>query len=244
MAKRAQVELYYWGMIPGRGELVRLALEDAGAPYVDVGRGPGGSEAVQRAMSGALGGVRPFAPPIIRVGKLVLAQTANILAYLGPRLGLAPTGEAERFILHQHQLTIADLFSEAHDTHHPLGSTYYYEDDKPAAKRRSEAFIAQRLPRFMEYFEAVLGANKASRGRWLVGRACTTADLALFQGLEGLAYALPNAFGAWRKRIPRLLDLRDRVAARPLLAAYLASPRRLPFNQHGIFRHYPELDVA
>ena len=40
-------ELHYWPRIQGRGEFVRLALEQAGAEYVDVARGPkssGGGE--------------------------------------------------------------------------------------------------------------------------------------------------------------------------------------------------------
>jgi hypothetical protein len=42
---------------------------------------------------------------------------------------------------------------------------------------------------------------------------------------------------------PELLALRERVRELPRIAAYLASGRRMPFNQDGIFRRYPELDA-
>lgn len=246
-AARARYALYYWPTIQGRGEFVRLALEDAGAPYVDVARLPkkegGGFEAIAAVLRGELGGARPFAPPVLKAGRIVVAQTAAILHFLGPRLGLAPEDEALRLELHQHQLTVADVVAEVHDTHHPVGSGLYYEDQKKEAKRRAASFLAQRMPKFLGYFEAVLAANKKSRGRWLVGRDCTTVDLSLFQVLEGLAYAFPNAFDHYAAKIPRLMELHMRVAARPRIAAYLASERRIPFNEDGIFRRYPELDA-
>jgi glutathione S-transferase len=236
----ATYELYYWSTIQGRGEYVRLALEDAGADYVDVGRGPRGDDAVVRGMRGSLGGLRPFAPPYLRHGKIVVAQTAHILQYLGPRLGLVPKGEPARLAAHQHQLTIADFVVEIHDTHHPEGPTAYYEDQKPSAKRRAAAFVKARLPLCMGYFEDVLVANG---GRYLVGRGVSYVDLSLFQIVDGLRYAFPKAFRRYEKKIPRIIALHDRVAERPRLAAYLASERRLPFNEDGIFRHYPELDT-
>ena len=120
-------ELYYWPDIQGRGEFVRLALEEAGAPYVDVARerGTAGMMAMMEADAGA---TPPFAPPFLKAGKLTIGQTANILFYLGARHGLAPKAEAGRLWLHQLQLTIADLVVEIHDTHHPLGPTLYYEE--------------------------------------------------------------------------------------------------------------------
>jgi glutathione S-transferase len=232
-------ELYYWSNIQGRGEYIRLALEDAGADYVDVGRGPRGDDAVVRGMKGGLGGARPFGPPYLRHGKVVVAQTANVLLYLGPRLGLVPRSEPARLAVHQHQLTVADFVVEVHDTHHPEGPTFFYEDQKPAARRRSAAFLEERMPKFMGYFEAVLDANG---GKHLVGRSLSYADLSLFQLVEGLGYAFPKAFGRYRKKIPRLMALHDRVAERPGIAAYLASERRIPFNEDDIFRNYPELD--
>jgi glutathione S-transferase len=232
-------ELYYWTGIPGRGEFVRLAFEDAGVPYVDVARLPeeegGGDDAVVRAMAGELGGLRPLGPPILKVGRQVIAQTANILAYLGPRLQLCPDEEAGRHAALQHELTVLDLVVEAHDAQHPLGPTLYYEDQKPEARRRAAVFVKQRMPMFLTYFESLLDGR-----RWLLGRSLSYADLSLFQALEGLAYAFPKSFA--KRRIPRLRKLRDAVAARPRIRAYLASERRLPFNEHGLFRHYPELD--
>ena len=213
-------ELFYWPSIQGRGEFVRLALEDAGADYRDV----------CRESSRMPGHVQAFAPPFLKAGKLVIAQTANILLYLGPRLGLAPKNEAQRLRLHGQQLTIADWLAEVHDTHHPIAPSLYYEDQKREAKRRAAIFRAERLAKFLRYFERALD-DKFSY-----------VHLSLFQMIEGLRYAFPKAMRKQERRYPRLTRIRDRVAARPRLAAYLSSERRIPFNQHGIFRRYPELD--
>jgi glutathione S-transferase len=240
----APYELYYWPFLQGRGEFIRLAFEEAGAAYVDVARLPadqgGGVQAIQRMLRGGDGVLRPFAPPILKVGDLVLAQVASILHFLGPRLGLVPEDEAGRIAVNQLQLTLADLVAEVHDTHHPIGSSLYYEDQKPEAKRRAESFLSQRMPRFLGYFEEVLQQNG---GQHLVGAALTYVDLSMFQVLSGLAYAFPNGLAGVAPSIPGLTALRDRVAARPRIAAYLASDRRLPFNENGIFRRYPELDA-
>lgn len=231
-------ELYYWPSIQGRGEFVRLALEDAGADYVDVARlGQRGIPAMMRLMRRGASGRAPFAPPFLKAGKLVIAQTPNILFYLGPRLALAPRNEAGRLWVHQLQLTIADWLTEVHDTHHPIAVELYYEDQKPEARRRTANFLAERLPKFLGYFERVL-----ERERWLAGRSVSYADLSLFQMVDGLRHAFPKAMKRVERRHPCVVGLRDRVAARPGIAGYLASVRRLPFNPHGIFRHYAELD--
>ena len=236
-------ELYYWPQIQGRGEFVRLALEDAGAVYRDVAREPGGMRALERVLQGqGQLGPLPFAPPVLRSGKLLIAQTPLILHYLGPRLGLAPASDAGRLVVLQHQLTLADLAVEAHDTHHPIGVQLYYEDQKPESKRRSEQFLAHRLPKFLGYFERVLKAQRS--GRYLTGRQCTYADLSLFQCIAGLRYAFPNGLRQLERKIPRVVALAERVAERPRLSEYLRSERRIPFNEHGLFRRYPELDAA
>jgi len=236
-------ELYYWPMIQGRGEFVRLAFEASGAPYVDVARLPesrgGGVAAIQSVLGGALGGPLPFAPPVLRAGRVVVAQTAAILHHVGPALGLVPRGDAGRLAVHQHQLTIMDLVAEAHETHHPIAVGLYYEDQKREAKRRAERFVADRIPKFLRYFESALDGRRA-----LVGSALSYADLSVFQVLEGLDYAFPRAMKRRRRSIPGLLALRDRVRAQRGIAAYLASDRRIPFNEMGIFRHYPELDTG
>lgn len=243
-ASSATYRLYYWPFLQGRGEFIRLAFEEAGVPYVDVARLPadqgGGVQAIQRVLQGGGGALRPFAPPILKVGDLVLAQVASILQYVGPRLRLVPEDEAGRIAVNQLQLTIADLVAEVHDTHHPIGSSLYYEDQKPEAKRRAASFLSQRMPKFLGYFEGVLQQNG---GEHLIGADLTYADLSMFQVLSGLAYAFPSGFAGVAPSIPGLLALRDRVAARPRIAAYLASERRLPFNENGIFRRYPELDA-
>ncbi len=231
--------LYYWPQIQGRGELVRLALEEAAAPYVDVARHPGGMEAMQRLIAGAAKGLAPFAPPFLAAGPLVVAQTANVLAWLAPRHRLVPADEASRVGAHQLQLTVMDLLVEVHDTHHPLGVTLYYEEQKREAARRATDFRAARLPKYLGYFERVL---EAGGGAHPIRRRFTYVDLSLFQVVEGLSYAFPRAMKKLHKRIPRLLALRDRVAARPRVARYLASERRVPWSEHDLFRHYPELD--
>jgi len=230
-------QLYYWTGIQGRGEFVRLALEDADADYVDVAREEG-DEAIMPFLRGERPGARPFAPPFLKAGRLVIAQTAEILHYLGPRHGLVPKSEAARLYAHQLQLTLSDLVVEAHDTHHPIASGLYYEDQRPAARQRAEDFRKTRIPKFLGYFEDVL--DKAD-GRHALGRH-SYVDLSLFQVMSGLSYAFPKAMKRMRRKLPRLNALADRVAGRPRLAAYLASPRRIPFNEMGIFRHYPELD--
>lgn len=230
-------ELFYWPTIQGRGEFVRLALEDAGAPYVDVARGHGGTAAMMKAMKGGKG-LEPFAPPFLRSGALVIAQTAAILHYLGPRHGLVPAGERSIFGAHQLQLTVTDIVAEVHDTHHPVGAGLYYEDQKPEARKAAHAFAGERIPKYLDYFEHVLRKNGK---KWTLGRF-SYVDLSMFQLVEGLTYAFPKAMKRVARKVPGLMGLRDRVRERPRIAAYVASDRRIPFNEDGIFRHYPELD--
>jgi glutathione S-transferase len=235
---RMTYELYYWPFIQGRGEYIRLLLEDAGAAYVDVARGSGGTGVMMKMMGE--GATPPFAPPFLKAGKLVIAQTANILFYLGARHSLAPKTEAGRLWVHQLQLTISDFVLEIHDTHHPLGPSLYYEDQKVPAKKRTEEFWDERVPKYLGYFDGLL---KDNGGSYVTGRRITYVDLSLFQIVEGLRYAFPKRMKAFEKNIPGLLSLHDRVAARAKITAYLASDRRIPFNEQGIFRRYKELDV-
>jgi glutathione S-transferase len=230
-------ELYYWPGIQGRGEYVRLALEEAGAAYTDVARERG--MAAMIGMMEASSGTPPFAPPFLKAGQLVIGQTANILLYLGSRHGLAPKAEAGRLWVHQLQLTVTDFVLEIHDTHHPLGPSLYYEDQRAAAKKRTEEFWKERVPKYLGYFEGLL---EGKGGFYLTGRRLTYADLSLFQIVEGLRYAFPKRMKAFERNIPGLVDLHDRIAARANIKAYLASDRRIAFNEDGIFRHYRELD--
>ena len=230
-------ELYYWGGIPGRGEFVRLALEDAGANYIDVVH-KRGDKAMMPFLRGAQEGALPFAPPFLKAGRLVIAQTATILAYLGPRLGLVPGGQAAELYAQQLQMTIVDFVTEIHDTHHPIASSQHYEQQRSAARKRSQVFRDERLPKFLGYFEKVI---ERGNGKQALSRH-SYVDLSLFQLVSGLDYAFPNAMRGVGKRIPRLRALAERVSQRPNITAYLESPRRLAFNQEGIFRHYPALD--
>lgn len=239
-------ELYYWPTIQGRGEFVRLALEEAGADYIDVARRSEHSGMGMPAMLALLDradvATLPFAPPFLKAGEQLIAQTANILLFLGPRLGLAPEDEAGRLWVHQLQLTIADLVAEAHDTHHPIASSLYYKEQKPEALRRAADFTGARMPKFLDYFEAVLGRNPCGNA-WLAGDALTYADLSLFQVIAGLRYAFPKTMQRLEPDYPLLIALHDRVAARPRIARYLKSKRRLPFNNDDVFRRYKELDA-
>lgn len=237
--------LYYWPGIQGRGEFIRLALEEAGARYRDVALLPereGGGVPAILTMLAARGVARPpFAVPVLKAGRQLIAQTPNILLYLGGRLGLAPRDEPGRLWTHQLELTILDLYGEIFATHHPLGDGYAYEEQKGPALRRTRYFLRARLPKFLGYFERVLELNRAHRP-WMVGARVSYADLSMAQMIAGLRYAFPKAAGRALRRRPRLAALHDAVFARPRIARYAASPRRLPFNDEDLFRHYPELD--
>ncbi len=235
-------ELYYWPSIQGRGEFIRLALEEAGADYIDVARrlGKRGVPVMMKLMENRRLIRSPYAPPFLKAGKIVVAQTANILLFLGGRLKLAPRDEAGRLWAHQLQLTISDLVDEIHDTHHPVSSWLYFEEQRPAARRRSKDFWRYRVPKFLGYFERVLNKNG---GRFTIGRRLTYVDLSLFQIIEGLRYAFPKRMKRFERKIPGLMALHDRIARRPRIASYLASPRRIPFSQWGIYRYFKELDA-
>jgi glutathione S-transferase len=238
-------ELYYWPTVQGRGEFVRLAMEEGGAQYRDIARESGigaGIPAMMRLLDGRAERP-PFAPPILKAGRLMIGQTANILQFLGPRLGIAPESEAGRLWAHQLQLTIVDFLVEIHDTHHPVAGSLYYEDQKKEARRRAADFLKNRMPKFLGYFEKVLIQN-ASAKRYMLGAQLSYVDLSMFQVIAGLGYAFPHAMAHAARKYPRLVALHARIQDRPRIAAYLSSPRRIPFNNEGIFRHYPELDAA
>ena len=240
-------ELHYWPTIQGRGEFVRLALEAAGAAYIDLARGPAdagqGLPAMQRLLSSRTQTQPPFAPPFLKDGEVLIGQTAAILMHLAPALKLAPRNERLKTWTHQIQLTIADMVTEAHDTHHPIDTGLVYEDQKPEALRRTAAFCATRMPKYLQWFEAIVARNPAGP-RHLVGGKLSYAALSLFQLIEGLRYAFPKAADKALVRTPSIVQLHGRVAALPKVAAYLRSERRIAFNEQGIFRCYPELDLA
>lgn len=238
-------ELFYWPGLQGRGEFVRLALIAAGADWVDVVSEPeaqgGGVPALRKLMEDTATAHPPLGPPILRHGDVVLAQTALILHYLGPRLGLVPDDEASRLWAHQLQLTVTDFVAEIHDTHHPIATSLYYEDQKPEASRRAQLFREHRLPKFLHYFERVLAQNPQGPAH-AVGGALSYVDLSLFQCVEGLRYAFPKAMARVEPSTPKLVALAARVAQHDKVKAWLASPRRQAFNERGLFRRYPELD--
>jgi glutathione S-transferase len=234
--------LYYWNALPGRGEFVRLLFVDAGVDWIEVARDPNGegSAAVVAARRGLLGGLPPYAPPILQVGSLVISQTANICAFVAARHGLVDEDPGRRAEALGLQMTIADVVSEVHDTHHPIAAGMYYEDQKTEAIAASRAFLDERLPAWLRYFSRV---RAAGGGDWLLGDRLTYVDLSLYQLLRGLRYAFPHGFARAIADHGGLLAIHDAVAARPRIAAYAASPRCMPFNESGIFRRYPELDI-
>ncbi len=236
-----EVELYYWPNIQGRGEFIRLAFEEAGVKYRDVARERGGMKKLQRFLEAKRQSQPPFAPPFIKFGDLVLAQTSKILEFFAPRLQLIGKSEADRLFAAQLQLTIADSVAEVHETHHPISVESYFEQQIPEAKQRTKAFLAQRVPKYFNYFESILAAQKGPE-RWLIGARLSYVDLSLFQLVMGLSYAFPKRMRVLASEIPASLDLCERVSERPRIKAYLASKRRLAFNESGIFRHYEALD--
>ncbi len=238
-------ELYYWPGVQGRGEFIRLALEEGGARYRDVAvlpeRQGGGVPAILRVLEARGNRRPPFAVPALRAGRQLIAQTPNILLFLGGRLKLAPADEAGKLWTHQLQLTMFDFYQEIFHTHHPLGDGYAYEEQKAEAQRRTKDFLEVRLPKFLSYFERVLELNRA-RGPWMVGARLSYVDLSMAQMIAGLRYAFPSASGKAFRTRPRLRTLHDAVFARPRIARYVASGRRAAFNNEDLFRHYPELD--
>lgn len=238
-------ELYYWPGIQGRGEFIRLALEEAGADYTDMALKPesegGGVLGLMAFLERSDVVHPPFAAPFLKDGERVVGQTANILLYLGARHALAPQDEAQRLWVHQIQLTIADLVSEAHDTHHPMSGKLYYEDQKAEALRRAKHFREERIPKYLQWFETLLARNPDGPSH-LAGGALSYADLSLFQAIAGLLYAFPRRMRQALQAAPHVAALHQAVPQRPRIRAYLESSRRIPFNSQDIFRHYPELD--
>jgi glutathione S-transferase len=230
--------LWYWPTIQGRGEFVRLALEAADIAYFDCARVEGGAALVEDMRS--RGPMAPFAPPYLDTGSMTIAQVAHILTWLADAHGLAPRDEATLFWTIQLQLTVTDLVAEVHNVHHPVAVDAYYEDQKDAAARAAESFRAQRMPKFLSYFEH---ATQAKHGDWIAGAHWSPIDTSLFQLVAGLRYMFPRRMATLEPDLPGLTALHDGVAALPGIAAYLASERRLAFNTDGIFRHYPELDA-
>jgi glutathione S-transferase len=235
-------KLYYWPNIQGRGEFVRLALEEAGAEYEDVARSEQGMAEMTAYLEGKRIGHPPFAPPFLKDKDVVIGQTAAILFYLGPKLGLAPHEEGQRLWIHQIQLTIADLVNEAHDTHHPIAGGLFYEDQKPQASRRAREFREKRIPKYLGWFETILLRNPKGSAH-LAGDALSYVDLSLFQVVEGLLYAFPRSTGRCLAAARNVAALHGAVARRPRIKDYCLSARRLPSSEEGIFRHYPELDA-
>lgn len=235
-------ELYYWPHLQGRGEFIRLILEDVGAEYNDVARSDdGGIEHILELRERRFSPTRPhYAPPILKAGDLSVGQTSVICAWLGERHGLVGPSEAERLRARELLAAVLDVVDEAHDTHHPVSTALFFEDQQDAAILASQNFVDQRIPQWMTFFDSVIEAA----GGGLLGAHTTYPDLALFQLVDGLNHAFPKAMAHVAPRMPRVLEVHRHVQTRPGIAAYLASPRRIPFNEQGIFRYYPSLDLV
>jgi glutathione S-transferase len=228
-------QLWYWPSIPGRGEFVRLALEAAEIEYEDMAREQG-AEALIADLQGR-GGIRPFAPPYLVDGELCIGQTAHILAFLADRHDFG-AGELEVDLqLIQLQLDITDIVAEVHNVHHPVAAALYYQDQMDAAYEAARHYRDQRLPKYLDHFEAALEENG---GPCVLGDRWTHVDTSLFQLMEGLDYMFPNRMR--ELDYPRLELCRQAMMEIAGVEQYLASDRRLSFNEDGIFRFYPELD--
>jgi len=238
-------ELYYWPFIPGRGEPVRLTFAFGGVAYRDVAReAPSPKEGAEILVSfneGERSEGHPFAPPYLIVdedGERTLHwQSAHLCDLVARREGLVD--EANASYAASLVLTLADLMDEAHDTHHPLATGLYYEEQKDAAKVRAGYFWENRIPKYLGFFE-----HHASDAGTLVGEATSHVDAIAWHVLEGLHYAFPKAMASYAGRWPKLEALRACVPQHPSLGAYIASDDRMAFNEQGIFRRYPELDDA
>jgi len=234
--------LIYWPSLPGRGEYVRLLLEALTLPYTDLARAEGAA-AVVEARGAADPGPPAFAPPMLVDDGLQaprrIAQTSAILQYVDDTYGPWGDRAVDRYDKLQVMLTLMDVVSEAHDTHHPLDVGSAYEAQAEAAKARAAAFQQTRIPRWIAHFERIATAGD---GEGLLGGR-SFVDLALAHTLAGLAYAFPAATAAAREEAPTLTRIAAAAFAEPAVAAYLASERRLPFGQTGIFRFYPELQL-
>jgi glutathione S-transferase len=231
--------LWYWPTIQGRGEFVRLPLEAAGIAYHDCAREKRAEALIANMASHDRHG--PFAPPYLELDGMIVAQVANILMFLGERHELAPSNMADRLWLNELQLTVSDFVAEVHNVHHPISMSSYYEDQKDAAIEASKDFRAERIPKFLGYFEAALNAHV---GDWLIDHRWTYVETSLFQIVEGLRYMFPRRMAAIEGDYPSLIRVHGQIADLPGIRAYLKTDRRIPFNTDGIFRHYPELDAA
>jgi len=231
--------LLYWPVC-GRGEFVRLALEEGAADYVD---NPNGINEILEIFKGELDTgdcPAPLAVPALRYRDLIISQSSNILLFLGPRLGLVPEQENAQYFVNQLALTAMDIANEAHNTHHPVSVNLYYEDQKPEAARAAQDFREARIPKFFNYFNGILKKNKAGSD-WLYGNSLTYADLVLFESVHGVLFGFPKAAQKVLDGLPLLKAHHERVKSRPRVKAYLESERRKPYGE-GVFRHYPQHD--
>jgi len=247
-------ELLYWPGIPGRGEHVRLCFEETGTPYTDICNAdtPTGMKDLTTLISDKNTGDKfnppPLAPRMLKHGDLLIAQTANIALYLAPKLGLAGPEDDESAIFHINQLALTaldGLSDGAHDTHHPIATGAYYEDQKEEAKKKSKDYLENRIPKFLGYFERVLHGEASKGGEWLYGGQLTYADLVFWQCLDGVSFAFPKAVEGLKKsgKYEKVFALYERVKGRESIKAYLESDRRNNYSM-GIYRHYPELDAG
>ncbi|MCV0384391.1 MAG: glutathione S-transferase [Erythrobacter sp.] len=240
----AAYDLWYWPSIQGRGEFVRVFMEAAGLSYRDRARETDAQALVEDMEARAEGGdFAPYAPPYLveRETDFAIAQVAHIVSWLTGHHDLGSGDEQTDLHLIQLQLTITDIVAEAHDTHHPVAGSLYYDDQKDAAARAAKAFREERMPKYFDHFEQALEVREG--GPFVLGERWSHVDTSLFQLVEGLRYAFPQRMKALEGDYPALVACRDAVADIEGVAAYCDSDRRLAFNEDGIFRHYPELDA-
>ncbi|MXO84844.1 glutathione S-transferase [Altererythrobacter aurantiacus] len=235
-------DLWYWPSIQGRGEFVRLFMAAAGIEWRDCAREKDAEALLDDMDERKEKGFAPYAPPYLVDGDFAIAQVAHIVTWLSEKHDIGAADEADKLHLIQLQLDITDIVEEVHSVHHPVASSLYYDDQKDAAEQAAEKFREERIPKYFDHFEQALGVKDG--GPFSLGSTWSHFDTSLFQLVEGLEYAFPRRMAAIKDDYPMIFACRDAVALIDGLAAYVASEDRIPFNEDGIFRHYPELDAA
>lgn len=233
-------QLWYWPDIPGRGEFIRLPMEAAGIAYSEPARTAADGLAAVAAYLETLDQQPAFAVPLLDTGSEQIAQTPNILAFLGEEHGIGPAGAAQRRYLNQLQIDMADFAEEMHSTHHPVSAYLYYEDQKAEAARVAEAFRTDRVGKYLAHFER---AARTSDGDWLVGDEWSCGDTSMAQLLDGLCYAFPRRMAILAPEFRKLQTIRRKISALAGIVSYRQSSRWQAFNQEGLLRHYPEHDA-
>jgi glutathione S-transferase len=250
-ATPVQSEAYEWTVVyhpcnfKGRGEFLRLMLEDAKISYKDTGTDLYGPSGMMDAFRGSVDAVtadeksQPFPllyPPAILhrpVGgdgcqQIMVNQVGACMIYLGDELGYAPTTHAEKARANCVLLNSLDYISEGRSSFHPVDNKKSYKDQKDEGDRKSKLFSQDRMLVYLHYFNKIVKKNGKSQSPIAGGSNITYADFALFQVVDATAFQFNSEFyaNAWDSaRVPELKEHYVWMKARPNLQAYFASDR-------------------